>query len=212
MRWHKSEKLCGTNTLLYNLHLTGCWRWWVCDYFHIDLWRYGSIPKAAALRVGTLGSEIPRWVCFYLSGLNSCTNRQIRMKQETELRPQSGALLLLKPKGMLGGGGTQPLPPLSPPPVCRWGGCIKESFSGWKQTPAAAHTEIFVTNFRISCRKMEKLLALCLALSLTASGWKTTPKLHLFRSSVLLFSVPSQTRNKIEIEHQRNTNMLNNGN
>uniref|UniRef100_A0A3Q2X3Y0 Carboxylesterase type B domain-containing protein n=1 Tax=Haplochromis burtoni TaxID=8153 RepID=A0A3Q2X3Y0_HAPBU len=59
---------------------------------------------------------------------------------------------------------------------------------------------------------MEKLLALCLALSLTASGWKTTPKLHLFRSSVLLFSVPSQTRNKIEIEHQRNTNMLNNGN
>lgn len=118
MLWHISEKLCVTNTPLYNLHLTGCWSWWMCVYFHIALWCYGSIPKAAAFRVSTLHQRFLVWVVFYLSGLNSCTNRQIRMKQwekqETGLWPQSGALLLLKPNGMLEGGGTQPLPPLSP--------------------------------------------------------------------------------------------------
>ena len=73
-----------------------------------------------------------------------------------------------KPKGFWE---RQPLPP---PPVCRWGRCIKESFSGWKQTPVAAHTEIFVTNCRISCRKMEMLLTLFVALTFTTSGKKNT--------------------------------------
>lgn len=67
----------------------------------------------------------------------------------SKLWPQSGALFLLT---VLRHDGSEPAPslPLPPPPVCRWGRCIKESFSRWKQTPAAAHTEIFVTNCRIS--------------------------------------------------------------
>lgn len=90
----------------------------------------------------------------------------------SKLWPQCGALFLLT---VLRHDGSEPAPslPLPPPPVCRWGRCIKESFSRWKQTPAAAHTEIFVTNCRISCRKMETLLTLWIALSVTASGMKT---------------------------------------
>lgn len=63
-------------------------------------------------------------------------------------------------------GGSRFLPP-SLLHLCR---CIKESFSGCNQTPAAAHTEIFVTICRISCRKMETLLVLCLVLTLTSSS------------------------------------------
>lgn len=50
MLWHVSENLCGTNTLLYNLHITGCWRWWVRLFPHwsMMLWIHPwscSVPR-----------------------------------------------------------------------------------------------------------------------------------------------------------------------
>ncbi len=45
---------------------------------------------------------------------------------------------------------------LPAPPLCRWGRCIKESFCRWKQTPAATHTEIFVTNCGFPAEKWRR--------------------------------------------------------